>query len=114
MSPSPAPFVLLTASATRNQADGQDDQRRGDQEGAESCYHRPERASVGLPEPEMDKEAARLDHNPREQEAAGKPLDSVRVAGAVEVQEVDEREHQQHPGVGMPGPEKLLAELSEL
>jgi hypothetical protein len=32
----------------------------------------------------------------------------------VEVEEVDEREHQQHPSVGVPCPEKLLSELPEL
>jgi hypothetical protein len=62
----------------------------------------------------MDKETTRLGHDPCEQKAASKPLDSVRVAGPVKVQEVDEREHQQNPGVSVTSPEELLAELSEL
>ena len=49
------------------------------------------------------------------QKAASEPLDSVRVAGPVEVKVVDdEREYQQHPGVGVAGPEELLSELPEL
>jgi len=62
----------------------------------------------------VDKETTRLGHDPREQKAASEPLDSVRVAGPVKVQEVDEREHQQHPRVGVASPEELLAELPEL
>ena len=59
----------------------------------------------------MDEEAARLSHDPRKQKAASHPLDSVGVAGPVEVQEVDELEHRQHPGMGVPSPEELLSEL---
>src|ERR687893_91352 len=59
----------------------------------------------------MDEEATRLSHDPRKQKAASQPLDSVGVAGPVEVQEVDEREHRQHPGMGVPSPEELLSEL---
>src|SRR5215218_9980493 len=102
----------LTASAAPEYTHGQDDQRRRDEQSAEPCHHRPERASVGLPEPEVDKETTRLGHNPRQQQAASEPLTSVRVPGPVEGQEVNEQEHQQqHPGVGMPSREELLAEL---
>jgi hypothetical protein len=67
-----------------------------------------------MPEPEVDKETARLGEDPRLQKAAGEPLDSVRVSGPVEVKVVDEREYQQHPGVGVASPEELLTELPEL
>ena len=62
----------------------------------------------------MDKETSRLGDDPREQKAASEPLDSVRVAGPLKVQEVDEREYLQHPGVGVPCSEELLTELPEL
>src|ERR671916_3176506 len=67
-----------------------------------------------MPEPEVDKEATRLGEDPRLQKAASEPLDPVGVSGPVEVKVVDEREYQQHPGVGVAGPEKLLLELPEL
>src|SRR5918993_5079469 len=67
-----------------------------------------------MPEPEVDKETTRLGEDPRLQKAAAEPLDSVGVAGPVEVQVVDQREYQQHPGVGVAGPEELLSELPEL
>src|SRR5918997_1457578 len=50
----------------------------------------------------MDEEATRLSHDPRKQKAASQPLDSVGVAGPLEVQEVDEREHRQHPAWACP------------
>ena len=67
-----------------------------------------------MPEPEVDKETARLGEDPRLQKAASEPLDPVGVAGPVEVEVVDKREYQQHPGVGVAGPEELLAKLPEL
>jgi hypothetical protein len=62
----------------------------------------------------VDKEPSRLGDDPREQKAASELLDSVRLAGPLKVQEVDEREYLQHPGVGVASPEELLAELPEL
>jgi len=62
----------------------------------------------------MDEEAARLGHDPQEQEQSREPLDPDRVPGTVEVEEVDQREHQQHSGMGVPCPEELLSELPEL
>jgi len=61
----------------------------------------------------VDKETTRLGEDSRLQKSASEPLDSVRVAGPVEVQVVHEREYQQHPGVGVASPEELLAELPE-
>jgi hypothetical protein len=77
----PTTFETLTmgtsASAAREQTHGQDDQRRGVQESAEPRHHRPDRGSIGLPEPEVDEETTRLGHDPREQKAASELLDSV-------------------------------------
>jgi hypothetical protein len=57
--------VPLIASAARDQANSQGDQRRRDQQSTEPRYYCTQRASIGLSEPEVDKEAARLGHDSR-------------------------------------------------
>src|SRR5215207_2437632 len=108
-----SPFSVLRSAAS-DQAEGQHDQRHRDKECAGSRHDGSQRASVGLPAPEVDDEATRLGLDPRQPYAASEPPDPGRVPGVVEVQEIDERQHQQHPCMGVAGPEELLAELPEL
>src|SRR5215216_1981995 len=96
------------------QPDGQYDQRHRDQQGARPRHHGSYRASVLLPAGEVEEEASRLGDDAHEQEQAYQPLNPVRVSGTVEVEEVHQRQHKQHPGVDVSCPEKLLAELPEL
>src|ERR671910_1883352 len=108
------PAYRVFVCPSLQQANGQDDQRRREEEGTDSCHGRSHRAPVLLPAREMEEEAARLGNYPHEQEQARQPLNPGRIPGPVEVEEVDEGQDQQNPGVGVASSEELLSELPEL
>jgi ABC-type multidrug transport system ATPase subunit len=96
-----------------DQADGQGDQGGRDEHGASRRHQGADRALVGLALPQVEEEAAGLAQNPHQQQTPRHPLDAAGVVGAVQVDEVDQRQHQQHPGMRVAGPEEPLAELPQ-
>jgi hypothetical protein len=61
----------------------------------------------------VQKEAAGLRQHSREQHASGEPLEPVREVGARQVEQVDERQDQEHAGVGVSCAEEALLPVGQ-
>jgi hypothetical protein len=96
-----------------DQPDGERDERGRDESGACPRELRPGRGRARLTYCHVQEEASRLGENPGDQDAARGPLEPIREVGAGQVEQVDERQHEQDAGVGMARSEEALLPVGQ-